>query len=137
MEDKEIVCRECGAAFVWTAGEQEFFEKKGLTNIPSRCPICRKKRDVKHSFANEFDVVCKICGKKAKSPFKPENAEDVICHECFMKESESKSGSDDIGDKTDSDNSDQTDNSDDTQNEPVPPPAFEKQDGPPNHQQGF
>ena len=133
MEDKEIVCRECGAAFVWTAGEQEFFEKKGLTNIPSRCPICRKKRDVKHSFANEFDIVCKTCGKKTKSPFKPENPEDVICHECFMKASESKSD----GSETSSDRGDQANDSVDNQNEPAPPPAFEKQDGPPNHQQGF
>ena len=132
MEDKEIVCRECGAAFVWTAGEQEFFEKKGLTNIPSRCPICRKKRDVKHSFANEYDIVCKTCGKKAKSPFKPENPEDVICHECFMKASEGKSDGSDIAGGDDIDQS-----ADDTKEEPAPPPAFEKPDGPPNPQQGF
>ena len=44
MEDKKLVCKDCGAEFVFTAGEQEFYKEKGFTNEPSRCPECRKAR---------------------------------------------------------------------------------------------
>lgn len=42
MEDKTLVCKDCGKEFVWTAGEQEFYAAKGFTNAPVRCPECRK-----------------------------------------------------------------------------------------------
>ena len=83
-EDKEIVCKECGSAFVWTKGEQEFFAQKGLTNIPSRCPVCRKKKDVRHTFINSYDISCAKCNKKSTSPFKPEHPDEVLCQECFL-----------------------------------------------------
>lgn len=44
MEDKKLVCKDCGAEFVFTAGEQQFYQEKGFTNEPSRCPECRKAR---------------------------------------------------------------------------------------------
>ena len=44
MEDKQIVCKDCGNEFTFTAGEQEFYQKKGFDNDPVRCPDCRKKR---------------------------------------------------------------------------------------------
>ena len=44
MEDKTIVCRDCGAEFVFTVGEQEFYAEKGFTNEPVRCRDCRQKR---------------------------------------------------------------------------------------------
>ena len=44
MEDKKLVCKDCGAEFVFTAGEQEFYKEKGFTNEPSCCPECRKAR---------------------------------------------------------------------------------------------
>src|SRR3954454_21411565 len=42
--DKPLTCRDCGQAFVFTTGEQEFFAQKGFTNEPSRCPECRSAR---------------------------------------------------------------------------------------------
>ena len=30
FEDKTLTCKECGAEFVFTAGEQEFYAKKAL-----------------------------------------------------------------------------------------------------------
>ena len=36
-EDKTLICKECGAEFVFTAGEQEFYAEKGFTNEPQRC----------------------------------------------------------------------------------------------------
>src|SRR5258708_35672558 len=42
--DQTLRCRECGVDFIWTAGEQEFYASRGLTNPPSRCPSCRAAR---------------------------------------------------------------------------------------------
>ena len=42
--DQTLRCRECGVDFIWTAGEQEFYQSRGLTNPPSRCPSCRAAR---------------------------------------------------------------------------------------------
>ena len=44
MEDKVITCKECCNEFIFTVGEQEFFEKRNFVNDPIRCPDCRKKR---------------------------------------------------------------------------------------------
>lgn len=44
MADKTLVCKDCGAEFVFTEGEQEFYKEKGFTNEPTRCPDCRKAR---------------------------------------------------------------------------------------------
>lgn len=43
-KDKTIVCKDCGQEFIFTVGEQEFFELKGLTNEPVRCKACRDKK---------------------------------------------------------------------------------------------
>jgi cold shock CspA family protein len=37
-------CRDCGGAFVFTAGEQEFYAQKGFGNDPTRCPLRRRQR---------------------------------------------------------------------------------------------
>ena len=34
FEDKTLKCKECGAEFVFTAGEQEFYAEKGFQNEP-------------------------------------------------------------------------------------------------------
>ncbi|MDU7215290.1 zinc-ribbon domain-containing protein [Clostridium sp.] len=44
MEDKKIICKDCGREFVFTVGEQEFFKEKGFENDPVRCPDCRRAR---------------------------------------------------------------------------------------------
>lgn len=40
MEDKTIVCEQCGQEFVFTAGEQEFYTEKGF-HEPKKCKACR------------------------------------------------------------------------------------------------
>lgn len=42
-EGKTLSCVDCGATFIFTAGEQRYFASKGLS-IPKRCPSCRQKR---------------------------------------------------------------------------------------------
>ncbi len=56
MKDKTIKCRDCGQEFVFTVGEQKFYEEKGFTNEPSRCKECRDKRKAeRNKKANNFD----------------------------------------------------------------------------------
>ena len=38
MADKTIVCKDCGSEFIFTEGEQAFYQEKGFTNDPVRCP---------------------------------------------------------------------------------------------------
>ncbi|MBX9137873.1 MULTISPECIES: zinc-ribbon domain-containing protein [unclassified Clostridium] len=44
MTDKTLTCRDCGAEFVFTTGEQEFYKEKGFTNEPTRCVACRRAK---------------------------------------------------------------------------------------------
>lgn len=44
MEDKKIICKDCGKEFIFTVGEQEFYKEKGFENEPVRCPECRRAR---------------------------------------------------------------------------------------------
>jgi DNA-directed RNA polymerase subunit RPC12/RpoP len=41
----ELVCRDCGEKFIFTAGEQEFYADKGFLHEPTRCPRCRSRRE--------------------------------------------------------------------------------------------
>ena len=44
MEDKTIVCKDCGKEFEFTVGEQEFYKEKGFEQDPVRCKDCRAAR---------------------------------------------------------------------------------------------
>lgn len=44
MEDRTLICQDCGAEFTFTAGEQEFYKEKGFDNEPKRCKVCRDKK---------------------------------------------------------------------------------------------
>lgn len=44
MADITLKCKDCGAEFVFTEGEQEFYASKGFENQPQRCPECRRAR---------------------------------------------------------------------------------------------
>lgn len=44
MQDKTLVCKDCGKEFVFTVGEQEFYKEKGFDNEPVRCPDCRRAK---------------------------------------------------------------------------------------------
>ena len=66
FEDKTLVCRECGAEFVFTASEQQFYAEKGFQNEPGRCPACRAARRQNNGGARGerqmYDVICDGCG---------------------------------------------------------------------------
>jgi CxxC-x17-CxxC domain-containing protein len=42
--DKTLTCRDCGQAFTFTTGEQDFYASRGFTNEPTRCADCRAAR---------------------------------------------------------------------------------------------
>ncbi|MCM1370287.1 MAG: zinc-ribbon domain-containing protein [Clostridium sp.] len=52
MEDKKIVCSDCGNEFTFTVGEQEFYKEKGF-NDPQRCKECRDKRKAQKNENNK------------------------------------------------------------------------------------
>ena len=41
--DATLTCRDCGQAFTFTTGEQDFYASRGFSE-PSRCPDCRAQR---------------------------------------------------------------------------------------------
>ena len=91
MQDKTIVCVDCGNEFVFTTGEQEFYAQKGFTNEPTRCPSCRAARKASRGaggFADRGDrqmypAVCAQCGKETEVPFQPRGDKPVYCSDCF------------------------------------------------------
>jgi len=58
--DKELKCIDCGAEFVFTAGEQLLFRDKQFKNDPKHCNQCRAKR---MDFVDR-EVTCIDCGAK-------------------------------------------------------------------------
>lgn len=95
-QDKNLSCRDCGAGFVFTASEQDFFAEKGFTNEPSRCPECRaaKKQNDRGGNRGGFGggnrqqremhpATCAACGKETQVPFRPSGDRPVYCSDCF------------------------------------------------------
>jgi CxxC-x17-CxxC domain-containing protein len=90
FEDKTLVCRDCGAEFTFTAGEQEFYQERGLLHPPSRCPQCRaqKRGGERRAPSGErrmYPIICAECGREATVPFEPRTDRPVYCRECFDK----------------------------------------------------
>ncbi len=86
-QDKTLVCRDCGAEFTFTAGEQEFYAEKGFQNEPTRCKECRQTRKTNRSSSSGpremHDAVCAECGAATKVPFLPRNDRPIYCSECY------------------------------------------------------
>jgi CxxC-x17-CxxC domain-containing protein len=96
--DKALRCRECGREFVFTAGEQEFYQLKGLLNEPARCPECRTARKSQRMSSDAqggmrsggprppremYPAVCAECGAETQVPFLPRGDKPVYCSSCF------------------------------------------------------
>ena len=56
MEDKTLVCQDCGKEFIFTAGEQAFYKEKGFDNEPKRCKECREKRKAAKRASREAET---------------------------------------------------------------------------------
>lgn len=84
FEDKTLVCKECGKEFIFTAGEQAFYEERGFQNQPQRCKSCRDARKNATRPARQmFTATCSRCGGEAQLPFEPKSDRPVYCSNCF------------------------------------------------------
>ncbi|CAA9586986.1 MAG: hypothetical protein AVDCRST_MAG18-4026 [uncultured Thermomicrobiales bacterium] len=115
-QDRTLTCADCGQDFTWTAGEQEFYAQRGLTNEPRRCPDCRRARKSQqggggggyasgggygggggYSSGGGYDrpqrqmfaAVCSQCGKETQVPFQPRGDKPVYCSDCFAEKRQS------------------------------------------------
>jgi len=84
FEDKEIICKECGNKFLFSASEQEFFQRKGFQHEPARCPDCRKAKR-KQLEKEMIEIECAKCGKKTKALLDIKKNLPIYCRDCFEK----------------------------------------------------
>jgi CxxC-x17-CxxC domain-containing protein len=111
--DKTLTCRDCGTAFTFTSGEQEFYAQKGFGNEPTRCSSCRQTRkqsrnndsygggySSRDSYGGGYSsrdsygggreqremhtTTCSSCGRDAQVPFVPRGDKPVYCSDCFQ-----------------------------------------------------
>ena len=101
MPDTALTCRDCGQAFTFTSGEQDFYASRGYSE-PGRCPDCRAARKAERdgggggygSYSSGgygsrgprqmFSATCSSCGKEAQVPFQPSGDKPVYCSDCFQ-----------------------------------------------------
>ena len=93
FSDITLTCKDCGQPFVFTAGEQEFYQQRGLLNQPGRCSSCRGARrsgDGGSRYGGAgggaremFTATCSQCGQEARVPFQPRGDKPVYCSSCF------------------------------------------------------
>jgi CxxC-x17-CxxC domain-containing protein len=112
MSDRSLTCRDCGQEFVFTAGEQEFYQQRGFSE-PQRCTDCRQARKTQRgagagntgssygassggyggssSYGDDsyraprqlYPATCSECGQQTEVPFNPSPGKPVYCRECF------------------------------------------------------
>jgi len=99
IQDKNLTCTDCGSSFVFTAGEQQFYQEKGFAHEPRRCKDCRSSKKGEggggrgrgRSASGEggddrqtFSATCSACGGPAKLNFQPDPSRPVFCRTCFQ-----------------------------------------------------
>jgi CxxC-x17-CxxC domain-containing protein len=112
FQDRTLSCSDCHQEFVFTAGEQEFYDRKGFKEIPKRCKPCREARKNRRpddrggggggyegngnsrgggggrgGGREMFDATCAACGAPARVPFRPAEGRPVYCRDCYANRS--------------------------------------------------
>jgi CxxC-x17-CxxC domain-containing protein len=82
--DHELKCVECGAVFLFSAGEQAFFHLKAFQHLPKRCKQCRARKAGKKRITKETQIACAECGITTIVPFTPTRNEPVYCCSCYL-----------------------------------------------------
>jgi CxxC-x17-CxxC domain-containing protein len=90
FDDKVLTCKDCGAEFVFSGREQQFFADKGFANQPQRCRDCRQLRRSQSGEAPRtgaarpsYEAVCAQCGSETTVPFRPRGDRPVYCRTCY------------------------------------------------------
>src|ERR1700761_7838636 len=113
--DLLLVCSDCGQEFVFTAGEQQFFQERGYS-APRRCKPCRQAKQnaggagggyssprshhdsgggyghAGSGISGGTSVVCGSCGQTTTVPFEPKGDRPVYCKSCYKSKSGGNSG---------------------------------------------
>jgi|SRR5436309_15793307 len=109
FQDRNLTCSDCGSSFVFTAGEQRFYQEKGFAHEPRRCKECRSKKKSEgpgggsgagggygsrssgsgrtgygDSDRQFYTAVCSACGGPAKLTFQPSPDRPVFCRTCYQ-----------------------------------------------------
>ena len=96
IADRLLKCADCKNEFVFTAGEQIFFNDRQFKNDPKRCKLCKAKRAGLGRTAGpdavtalpfsrtETRAECSACGIDTTVPFKPTQGRPVLCRACFQ-----------------------------------------------------
>lgn len=93
LVDRVLKCVECGAEFVFSASEQQFYQEKNFRNEPRRCKTCKSRRTESRDRGRgagaggprgETAATCSQCGRQTTLPFKPTQGRPVYCRECFQ-----------------------------------------------------
>ena len=105
--DLLLMCSDCGQEFVFTAGEQQFFQERGYSS-PRRCKPCRQAKQnaggggggghapshghhegggysagAGAGMSTGTTVVCASCGQTTTVPFEPRGDRPVYCKSCY------------------------------------------------------
>jgi CxxC-x17-CxxC domain-containing protein len=100
--DLLLTCSDCGQEFVFTAGEQQFFQERGYSS-PRRCKPCRQAKQGAGGGGGHAPsqsqggysaspgggtstgttVVCASCGQTTTVPFEPRGDRPVYCKSCY------------------------------------------------------
>ncbi len=92
FSDITLTCKDCAQPFIFTVGEQEFYQQRGLMNQPGRCQSCRGARRAGGGGSTGgygggaremFTATCSQCGQEARVPFQPRGDKPVYCSSCF------------------------------------------------------
>jgi CxxC-x17-CxxC domain-containing protein len=117
MSDRTLTCRDCGQGFIFTEGEQSFYQERGYTE-PQRCPSCRAARKAQRnndgyggggyssggyssgggSYGGGYSsgpremhpATCSNCGQQTEVPFQPTPGKPVFCRDCFAEQRASR-----------------------------------------------
>ena len=82
--DVELLCKDCGKPFVFTAREQQFFVKQGFEHVPTRCANCRTLLREKREAGRQFvSLRCKVTGKIGRLPIEVDDPTDAYTAEAF------------------------------------------------------
>jgi CxxC-x17-CxxC domain-containing protein len=108
MGDRTLTCRDCGATFTFTEGEQAFYAQKGFSE-PTRCSDCRAAKKAARNNGGGYgdsygdgggygsnggggysrpervmtQVTCANCGQETEVPFVPRGDKPVYCSDCY------------------------------------------------------
>jgi CxxC-x17-CxxC domain-containing protein len=91
FQDKSLQCSDCDTTFTFSTEDQAFYQSKGYTNEPKRCPECRQARKSQRNNSSYeaqrqmFPVICAECGKNTEVPFQPRGDKPVYCGDCYRK----------------------------------------------------